>query len=810
MSGGAVLRAASGGVTRRLVQTAVVFVLLAAASSAALLGLALVTNANESFFNGFAAHHGADVAASIDSGKVTAAQLAATARVPGVTKVAGPYPEVTVIMAAGQLGGGPTGGPSGRGGAASSGRGGGGAAESRTGAMSLNVVGRASPGGPLDDLTLLRGHWLTGPGQIVLANYRGFGIPLGGKVTVTDAPGKPQLTVVGYGGSTVRFGEAWVAPGEIAALRPEGAPATVQMLYTFTRASTALQISADVAGLRAALPAGAVTGFDSWLDSADQTSQEQSVNTPFVVAFALIGLVLAVLIVANVVSGAVVAGCRRIGVLKSIGFTPAQVAAVYIAQTGVPALAGVAVGTVVGNWWVARMLNVGANLFKAGAQHVPVWINVAVPAGMCVLVGLAALVPALRAGRLSAVQAITAGQAPRAGHGYGAHRLAGRLALPRPVTVGLAAPFTRPSRSAATLAAIVFGVTAVILAVGLYASLAKVNEISNLGNGQVQALAAGARSGPPGPMTTSQSKAVEAALRAQPGTLRYVAETINQPLVRPTVSMSGLPDLGFFAYDRDSAWLGYPMVSGHWYSRPGEVDVNASFLTETGLKVGDRFTFSVNGKPVTARVAGEIYHPDTPDLFTSWQTLGGPAAGLAPEMYDIGLKRGTSAQACTAALSKTLGPQFNVGIGNSGGGFSGLADKSLIQTLTVLIAVLAGLGVLNSVLTATRERVHDLGIFKALGMTPRQTITMVICWVIAPAITAAIIAIPVAIIAHSLTVQAIGTVTGSRLPASVTAIYQPAELALLAASALAIAAIGALGPASWAAAAKTVTALHAE
>ena len=29
------------------------------------------------------------------------------------------------------------------------------------------VIGRASPGGPLDDLHVYPGHWLTGPGQIV-------------------------------------------------------------------------------------------------------------------------------------------------------------------------------------------------------------------------------------------------------------------------------------------------------------------------------------------------------------------------------------------------------------------------------------------------------------------------------------------------------------------------------------------------------------------------------------------------------------------------------------------------------------------
>jgi putative ABC transport system permease protein len=432
-----------------------------------------------------------------------------------------------------------------------------------------------------------------------------------------------------------------------------------------------------------------------------------------------------------------------------------------------------------------------------------------VPAGMVVLVVLAALVPALRAGRLPAVAAIAAGQAPRAGHGYGAHRLAGRLPLPRPVTVGLAAPFTRPSRTAATLAAILFGVTAVILAVGLDSSPAKVNEVSNLGWGQVQVLrASDQRSEPPPLMTSSQQKAVEAALKAQPGTLRYVAEALGDQ--DSTVTMPALPHLAYMAYTTDSSWLGYQMLSGHWYSRPGEVDVNSSFLIETGLKVGDSLTVSINRKPATLRIAGEVYYPNTPFLFTSWQALGGTAAGLAPLVYNVGLKPGVSVQSYLSALSNALVPGFTAVLPQGGGGFSSLADKSLIQLLVVLIAVLAGLGVLNSVLMVTRERVHDLGIFKALGMTPRQTIIMVGCWVIAPAIAAATIAMPAGIIVHALTLQAVGNVIGSGLPGIIVAVYQPAELALLAASGLVIAAAGALGPATWAAAARTVTALHAE
>jgi putative ABC transport system permease protein len=42
------------------------------------------------------------------------------------------------------------------------------------------------------------------------------------------------------------------------------------------------------------------------------------------------------------------------------------------------------------------------------------------------LIQVAALAPAVRAARLSAVQAIATGRAPRASGGYAAHRLLGR------------------------------------------------------------------------------------------------------------------------------------------------------------------------------------------------------------------------------------------------------------------------------------------------------------------------------------------------------------------------------------------------
>ena len=796
MTAAPVIRAASGGLTRHLVQTLVIIIVLAAATATALLGVSLLTNANEAFTNGFAAHHGADISLTVDTSHVTSGQLAATRHAAGVIQAAGPYPELTIACRqSGAPGGGQGGGPGQAAGA---------------GTSQITVQGRTSAGGGLDDLVVNQGHWLTGPGQVVMAVYLGAAA-VGSKCTVISAPGKPALTIVGVGGSVARLGDedGWVTTGEIAALTPPGAHPAATMLYTFTKASTALQIAADVSVLKATLPAGAVISYDSWLGAEGQTSSEQSVNTPFVLAFALIGLVLAVLIVATLVSGAVVASYQRIGVLKSIGFTPWQVAASYLAQIGVPAIAGVALGTVAGNLWAGPMLNVAAGLFRVGAQHVPLWIDVAVPVGMCALVALAALVPALRAGRLSAVQAIAAGQAPRSGHGYRAHRLAGRLALPRPVTIGLATPFTRPARTATTLAAILFGATAVILAVGLDSSLITLNAIPGLDGNKV---AAGTGKGSAQPtLTAAQSRHIVTVIRAQPGTLHYAAEADGGPVINSVSVPGGMPGLNLVAYDDDVSWLGYPLISGHWYDAPGQVAVNTALLTELGLRVGDRFTLTVRGRPVPVRIAGQVYFPNGPSLFTSWQTLGGTAAGVRATNYIIGLRPGTSPRAYLAPLRRALGPGYGAGIPDVGSGPAG-ADSSisLVHRLTTLIAVLAGLGVLTSVLMLTRERVHDLGIFKALGMTPRQTVSMVICWVVAPAVAAAAIAIPVASYLHALTVEYIGVITGTGVPRDAISIYHPAELLVFAASGLAIAAAGALLPAIWAAASRTATALHGE
>ena len=126
------------------------------------------------------------------------------------------------------------------------------------------------------------------------------------------------------------------------------------------------------------------------------------------------------------------------------------------------------------------------------------------------------------------------------------------------------------------------------------------------------------------------------------------------------------------------------------------------------------------------------------------------------------------------------------------------------------MALAAGLGVLNTVVLGTRDRVHDLGVFKSVGMTPRQTIAMVICWIAGAGLIAGVIAVPAAMILHSSVLRIMAHAGGTGIPASYINVFSPAELVLLALAGLVIGVVGALLPASWAARARTATALRAE
>ena len=308
-------------------------------------------------------------------------------------------------------------------------------------------------------------------------------------------------------------------------------------------------------------------------------------------------------------------------------------------------------------------------------------------------------------------------------------------------------------------------------------------------------------------MTAAQQRAVVSALAAQRGTQRYVTQADDQ------VGLPGVAgSLSVTAYSGDPVWTRIALISGRWYSTAhgaAEADVNTLFLADTGTTVGSAFTLISAGHRVTVRIVGEVFQPGKNlQMYVSPATLDRVNPGTGPQRYDVALRAGTSPQAYVNAVSAALGRSYRATL--SGGDRQAEAVLTLIAMLTVLITAVAGLGVLNTVALQIRERAHHIGVFKALGMTPLQTLAMILCSVTLAGLVAGIVAVPAGVYLHHGVIPVMAHAANSGYPRSLASVYAPWELILLGLAGLVIAFAGAAGPAGWAARAHTAFALRSE
>ncbi|MFD9405985.1 FtsX-like permease family protein [Streptomyces sp. NPDC059989] len=766
----AVWRASRAAVKRRRVQTFVIGLVVLCSTTTVLLALGVLAAASEPFDKAYAVQRGAHVVASFDTAKVTEAQLARTAGRPGVEAAAGPFGQAVVATPKGWLGK-----PGG----------------------SLTVVGRADPAGPVDRIEILQGRWATAPGEIVV-NWAFDGSPyaklLGTKLAVPDAP---PLTVVGFANSMSKSAGAWVTPDQVNALRP----ASAQMLYRFADSSTEAQLRAGLAGATAELPGESLTNTQSYLTIKQAFSALADAYLPFMSLFGVLGLLVSALIVGNVVSGAVVSGYRHIGVLKALGFTPNQVVAVYLTMMSVPAVVGGVLGTLLGRALAGPILKVsfsGIETGRASVGTVPWWVYAVCLVGMPALVLLAALVPALRAHRLSAAQAISAGGAPRPGRGLRVQRVLGFTELPRPVSLGLGQPFARPGRTLLTMAAIVLGVTTVTLSTGLTSTMLAMGSAGR-GDGGAHVLvhADGAGDRPPPLLGDAQ---IEERLRSLPGARHVRARGLAE------VGLVGQTQPAFANFYRgnDSSYA-YEIVEGRLPGAAGEIAAGPAFLAQRGLRIGDRVTLELDGRQVPTTIVGRQTAGNARSLDTTWETLEQLAPGSRAIEYYVRLSPGADAEAYAAAVEAT-DPGLSVSV-EDGGNAATITVVTFSTVFTVLLTLVASLGVFNTVLLNTRERRRDLGMLKSIGMTPRQVVVMTVTSVAGLGVVGGLLGIPLGMLAHRLVVDNVGVV---EFPESMKDVWHAPELAAMLLAGVAIAVLGALVPARSAARMTIASVLHTE
>jgi putative ABC transport system permease protein len=358
--------------------------------------------------------------------------------------------------------------------------------------------------------------------------------------------------------------------------------------------------------------------------------------------------------------------------------------------------------------------------------------------------------------------------------------------------------------------AVAFGAAAVTLATGLATSLNRVQVAAE--HSAADVIVNGVEGGPPGAEVsprpgTEREPAdpgkVAAALESQPGTAHWLGYAESDVVVPGLTGKSSLVE-----YTSNPGWVGYELVSGRWFTGPGEAVVPTELLRSTDRDIGDTLTLTRDGESLTLTIVGEVFDPgdndglvlteaDAGTTLTEW--LVGVSDGTDPGEYADALQQDLDALNLTAHVEGPDGADELV-----------LVIDALAGLLTLMLVTVAGLGVLNAVVLDVRDRVHDIGIHKALGMTPRQTLTAVLSSVVAIGLVGGLVGVPAGVVLHGILLPAMARGAGVELPEVVLTVFGPMLLTAFVLGGVVLAVAGALLPAGWAARTRTATALRTE
>src|SRR2546428_3745375 len=556
---------------QRRVQSAVVALLVLIGSSASTVGLTMMQRAGNPYDEAFDAQRGAPLRVPFGSPIAGPPPVAGTPGLLNAASSAGPWPLAEAVRF-----------------------------QTAGGSQFLDVVGRADPGGLVEQLRITSGRFASAPGEIVVT--RSFadlkGIAVGDQIRAVNAAGKPAFRVVGEvidvdeGSASSYSQSAWVIPEAVAGLQQK--PYAV-MAHPVMPAPTASQIGALTDRLQASLPKGAIDNTTDYLYVKSNFDLISSFVVTFLVAFSVFTLAAAAVIITNVVTGIVVASYREVGIMKAIGFTPGQVVQVITALMLVPAVIGCAVGIPLGVGIAGPLLERGARAlgFAAPSPLSPSAIAI-VFLGIIVVVTLAAGIPALRAGRLQTARAIAIGTAPERPRRSRLARLLTRLGLSRTLTLGVGQAFVRPVRAALALMTILAGVATITFAVGLNGSFRLFVNGQPTRFYQVQVT----------PVGTGADARVMTALNRQPETANVVARSLAN------VTIPQLSDpVNAYAFRGNSSALGFQISEGRWFAGAGEAVTAKGLLRDAHLKLGDSVTGIVQGHPMTFRIVRVGFDP---------------------------------------------------------------------------------------------------------------------------------------------------------------------------------------------------------
>jgi putative ABC transport system permease protein len=783
----AVLTQIRAAILRRRAQSATVLVVCLLAGGVSTMAMTLLVRSQQPFDDAFMKARGAHLIFHFDGAKVTAGDLEPAAAASGVTDAGQPLPTVLVPFKKG----------------------------SEKGKMFL--IGRDDAGGAIDRIPVVAGRWPQRSGEIAVTRTEDVSVPfrphVGDTVMALGGRGPVEYRVVGevidlggHGPAELDFSEistvAWVRAQDVGAFVDAEHPLGLEMAFRFQQAATSGELAADRRAIEASLPPDRQPLWvANWLVARDSAIWIIQLVSSIIVSFTVFALLALALIVAGVVAGSVLSNYRDIGVAKAIGFTPREVVAVYVGQMAVPALLAGLLGVPLGALGSRPLLE---QTYMGMQLPVPSFFDpvvaVTVPAALVLIVVVAAIVPAIRAAAADSVQAMALGTAPPPGRRSRIAAALSRLRAPRPLSLGAGDAFARPARALLTVSALAIGIATATFGIGFQNSLVSILTDDKAAYGYGQNV-----------VVQRHAALADADVMRR---LAEQSETQSMISVRQLpVKLAGRqdPDL-IYAMRGNARDFGFHAVEGRWFSAPGEAVVSRTVANQSGTGIGGTIRGRLlSGPDVTLRIVGFIndFNTSGHTIRVGWDTIAAAMPAVAPDVYLVKLLPGSDAKAYVERVRSLSADYVDARVTSLGDlNFYTSLIGLMVDAFALVLMGIAAAGVFNATFLTMRERVRDIAVLKAVGMTGRQIGMMAIGSTLVLAAAGTVLGLPLGVWLEGAIWDSIGSGFGVVIDRSLG--LAPLPLAIAVAAAFVLALLGAALPARWAAANPVVQVLHAE
>ncbi|HWM11796.1 MAG TPA: FtsX-like permease family protein, partial [Solirubrobacteraceae bacterium] len=583
--------------------------------------------------------------------------------------------------------------------------------------------------------------------------------------------GGERLEVVGVAITAIPSADAWVAPEQAAELVPappeEGDRPRSSARESDVAAGLRLRDPEAATEVAQQLAANGRLRVGDWLEARSDFTDDARRNFAILASSTVLALLATGFTLATAIGGRAIADRRRIGLLRSVGVTPAGVTTLLVGHYVAIALLAAPVGLLTGRLLAPALLDDSLGMLgmmPPGPPSLPLAFVVLLL--VLLAVALACALPAWRAGRLPPVVALqpTRGGALRASR---AARAARALRLPVTGTLGAKDAYIRPVRATLTVASLALAAAMVVCVLAFEATIDRL-------------VANPALEGEPWDAevyTEAMRPAEVDRLLASVPELRVVGRRYNFPAVAEGIVLETR------AIDGPPGDFAFVVPDGRGVRRAGEVTLGRAALDALGVAIGDTVELAVDGRRFEARVVGRHVEPSDDGLGAV--TLAGtvPAAALGRPAWILRLDPGADAVAVTAAIDR-LG-EGRLVVDRPADSAAANPVRAIVYGVAALLLAIAAINLLTTLLLGVRERRRDLAVLGAVGASRRQLTGTVVSGGLVLAVPAVVVGLPLGAVLFTTVVRMTDNADGAdvaTLPSWLSiAIALPVALAAVAA-----------------------------